>query len=139
MRSTIPHSPNRHDQSSTRSALHLFAHSFLILCIDIIVNTAVVVLKNMVQAQLTSRRPATIGLSQSPLVIISQLARKIDGIRHPQARACVVWLVGQYAASEEGTPSRLEGVADWAPDVLRKMAKTFSQEVRSNGMSRIHC
>ncbi|PBK79829.1 hypothetical protein ARMGADRAFT_1021326 [Armillaria gallica] len=95
---------------------------------DIIVNTAVVVLKNMVQAQLTSRRPATIGLSQSPLVIISQLARKIDGIRHPQARACVVWLVGQYAASEEGTPSRLEGVADWAPDVLRKMAKTFSQE-----------
>ncbi|KAK0245392.1 armadillo-type protein [Armillaria nabsnona] len=71
---------------------------------DTIVNTAVVVLKNMVQAQLTSRRPATI------------------------ARACVVWLVGQYAALEEGTPSRLEGAADWAPDVLRKMAKTFSQE-----------
>lgn len=95
---------------------------------DTIVNTAVVVLKNMIQVQLTSRRPATIGLSQSPLVIISQLARKIDGIRHPQARACVVWLVGQYAGSEEGTPSRLEGVADWAPDVLRKMAKSFSQE-----------
>ncbi|KAG7450937.1 uncharacterized protein BT62DRAFT_984252 [Guyanagaster necrorhizus] len=95
---------------------------------DTIINAAVVVLKNMVQAQLSSRRSTILGLSQSPLAIISQLAQKIDSIRNPQARACVVWLVGQYAASEEGTLSRLESVTDWAPDVLRKMAKTFSQE-----------
>ncbi|KAK0495242.1 hypothetical protein EDD18DRAFT_1354456 [Armillaria luteobubalina] len=62
------------------------------------------------QVQLTSKPPAAIDLSQSPLAIISQLAQKIDGIRHPQAWACVVWLVGQYVGSEEGTPSHLEGV-----------------------------
>ncbi|KAG6892298.1 hypothetical protein C0992_001022, partial [Termitomyces sp. T32_za158] len=67
------------------------------------------------------------GTSQAPLKIIAQLARKIDDIRHAQARACVIWLVGQYAPSGDKGPGP-EGVADWAPDVLRKTAKTFAQE-----------
>ena len=67
-----------------------------------------------------------------PLAIISHLASRIDDIRHSQARACVLWLVGQYCeveakGSEGGGP---EGIADWAPDVLRKAAKTFSSEVK---------
>lgn len=68
------------------------------------------------------------GPSQSSLSIIANLARKIDDIHHPQARACVIWLVGQYSADDEVTPGPA-GIAEWAPDVLRRTAKGFSQEV----------
>lgn len=71
---------------------------------------------------------------QPPLAIISHLARRVDDIRHSQARGCVLWLVGQYSEAEtkesgseiDGSP---EGIAEWAPDVLRKTARTFIQEV----------
>jgi len=79
-----------------------------------VVSSAVLVLKQLVQA------PAASASSSTP--IISQLARRIDSITHPDARACVIWLVGQYS----GTP---DGIAEWAPDVLRKIAKTFAREV----------
>jgi hypothetical protein len=96
---------------------------------DAIVGNAILVLKYLVQTLLSTPMAADIAsTSQSPLSIISRLARKIDDIRHPQARACVLWLVGQYCASEEKGKGP-EGVAEWAPDVLRKGAKTFSQEV----------
>ncbi|KAG0708083.1 adaptin N terminal region-domain-containing protein [Suillus ampliporus] len=65
--------------------------------------------------------------AQAPLSIIAQLARRIDDIRHPHARACVLWLVGQYG-SAPGTGTSVEGVADWAPDVLRKVARSFNTE-----------
>jgi len=90
------------------------------------VGSAVVVLKYLVQTQLSAANVAS--TSQSPFTIISHLARKIDDIRHAQARACVLWLVGQYSALQEQGAGP-EGVAEWAPDVLRKAAKTFSQEV----------
>ncbi|KAG6901132.1 hypothetical protein C0995_016713 [Termitomyces sp. Mi166 len=93
---------------------------------DTVISSAVLVLKHLVQTQLFT--PSELpGTSQSPIQIIAQLARKIDDIRHAQARACVIWLVGQYAASADKGPGP-EGVADWAPDVLRKTAKTFAQE-----------
>ncbi|KAG6820486.1 hypothetical protein H0H93_016548 [Arthromyces matolae] len=93
---------------------------------DVIISNAVIVLKNLIQLHLStsSNMPST---SHSPVTIIAQLARRIDDIRHPQARACVIWLVGQYAASDEKGRGP-EGIADWAPDVLRKTAKTFSHE-----------
>jgi AP-3 complex subunit beta len=92
--------------------------------LDVVVSNAVLVLKSLVQTQL--QVPLTPGSStQPPLAIISHLARRIDDIRHSQARACVLWLVGQY--SEIDTNG--EGIADWAPDVLRKTAKTFGNEV----------
>ncbi|GLB40583.1 putative non-SMC mitotic condensation complex subunit 1 [Lyophyllum shimeji] len=96
---------------------------------DVVVSSAVLVLKYLVQMQLaTSSFPSDAASThQSPITIISHLARKIDDIRHAQARACVFWLVGQYAASD-GPGSGPEGVAEWAPDVLRKAAKTFAQE-----------
>ncbi|KAF9466467.1 adaptin N terminal region-domain-containing protein [Collybia nuda] len=94
---------------------------------DAVVNSAVLVLKYLVQTQLSAPRPDIASTSQSPLTIIAHLARKIDDIRHAQARACVLWLVGQYSASEEKGAGP-EGIAEWAPDVLRKAAKTFSQE-----------
>ncbi|KAF9522067.1 adaptin N terminal region-domain-containing protein [Crepidotus variabilis] len=95
---------------------------------DIVVSSAVMVLKRLVQLQLSTQvTVAYASTSQSPLSIISHLARRIDDIKHAQARACVVWLVGQYGASEEKGLGP-EGLADWAPDVLRKLAKSFAGE-----------
>ena len=67
----------------------------------------------------------------SPIAIISKLAYRIEEIRHPKARACVLWLVGQYAADDTPFENKRgpEGVADWAPDVLRKAAAFFTKEV----------
>jgi AP-3 complex subunit beta len=86
------------------------------------------VLQTLVQTQLS--KPSSISMastSQSPLSIIAHLARRIDDIKHSRARACVAWLVGQYGGSDERGPGP-EGIAEWAPDVLRKMVKGFGQE-----------
>lgn len=99
---------------------------------DVIVSSAVLVLKYLVQTQLQLTTVSTSTSSQSPLKIISHLAMKIDDIRHSQARACVLWLVGQYSATQ-GHGAGPEGVAEWAPDVLRKTAKSFGEEVHLLG------
>ncbi|KAI9567299.1 adaptin N terminal region-domain-containing protein [Boletus coccyginus] len=93
---------------------------------DIVVSNAVLVLKALIQNQLLVGAPAPVS-SHSPLKIITLLARRIDDIKHPQARACVLWLVGQYSAAP-GISTVIEGVADWAPDVLRKICKSFNTE-----------
>ncbi|KAJ6494718.1 adaptin N terminal region-domain-containing protein [Mycena vitilis] len=95
-----------------------------------VVSSAVLVLKHLVQSQLSVSSSSSFTAAtpqQSPLTIISHLARRIDDIRHAQARACVLWLVGQYSASNEATRGP-EGVVEWAPDVLRKSAKGFTAE-----------
>ncbi|KAJ7052497.1 adaptin N terminal region-domain-containing protein [Mycena amicta] len=73
-------------------------------------------------------RPSPRAPPQSPLTIISNLACRIDDIRHAQARACVIWLVGQYSESNEPSAS-LSGIVEWAPDLLRKCAKGFAVEL----------
>ncbi|EUC64965.1 adaptin amino-terminal region protein [Rhizoctonia solani AG-3 Rhs1AP] len=64
--------------------------------------------------------------------VVQTLARRVEDIKHPEARSCAVWLIGQYAGNLTGTMSRspfaIEGIAEWAPDVLRIMAKRFSTE-----------
>lgn len=50
--------------------------------------------------------------------IIVQMAKLVDYISVPQARASILWLLGEYS----------ERVPRIAPDVLRKMAKTFINE-----------
>ncbi|KAF7330482.1 AP complex subunit beta [Mycena venus] len=97
-----------------------------------VVSSAVMVLKYLVQSQLATASSSSFAAvaataQQSPLKIIAQLARRIDDIKHAQARACVLWLVGQYSASNEPS-SGPEGVVEWAPDVLRKSAKGFAAE-----------
>jgi AP-3 complex subunit beta len=90
---------------------------------DVVVSSAVLVLKALVTSQAV--------VAASPLAIVAGLAQRIDEIRHPQARKCVLWLVGQYSA-DTAAPSVLgapEGVVSWAPDVLRLTAKSFGQEV----------
>ena len=49
------------------------------------------------------------------------MARMVENISVPMARASILWLIGEYG----------ERVPKIAPDVLRKMAKTFIQEVNS--------
>ncbi|CAF0992492.1 unnamed protein product [Adineta ricciae] len=50
--------------------------------------------------------------------IIKHIVRKVDKITVPQARASILWLIGEYS----------ERISKLAPDVLRKMAKTFPDE-----------
>lgn len=50
--------------------------------------------------------------------IIKQLSKMLETIQVPQARAAIVWLVGEYC---EKIPQR-------APDTLRILAKTFVEE-----------
>lgn len=50
--------------------------------------------------------------------IISQMAKLLDFIKVPAARSSIIWLIGEYC----------EKVPKIAPDVLRKMAKSFVDE-----------
>ncbi|KAL5526852.1 APL6 [Sanghuangporus sanghuang] len=102
---------------------------------ELAIPASVLVLKTLVQARLQglSTEPYSLSEGHSPLRIISDLASRIDEIRHASARACIVWLVGQYADRGADTVNSTEsnglnGIALWAPDVLRKIAKTFPIE-----------
>lgn len=96
---------------------------------DSVTSPAVMVLRNLVQNQLSSTVQGMADTSrETSLSIIARLSRKIDEINNTQARACIIWLVGQYAASN-GPTTGPEGILEWAPDVLRKAARTFQQEV----------
>jgi AP-3 complex subunit beta len=92
------------------------------------------VLKSLVQSLPKSSTGETASLRHSVLSVTSELASKLDDLRHPSARACVLWLVGQYAEADEGetgarSASNIPGVAYWVPDTLRKVTKTFATEV----------
>jgi AP-3 complex subunit beta len=99
------------------------------ISVDSVVANAVIELKSLVQTQMQGATHP--GSSSAPLTIVERLAYRIDEIRHAQARACVVWLVGQYAA-DDSPNAVVEGVVPWAPDVLRKIAKSFRDEVRDH-------
>ncbi|KAI0029762.1 adaptin N terminal region-domain-containing protein [Vararia minispora EC-137] len=94
---------------------------------DVVVTHAVLVLKALVQTQLASGAPAA---SAPALAIVERLAHRLDEMRHPHARACVLWLVGQYAPDPARTGDGVvgEGVASWAPDVLRRAVRSFRDE-----------
>lgn len=64
-----------------------------------------------------------------PVTVVSRLAYLIDDIKHPKSRSCAVWLVGQYACLKTGKVGALDGIAEWAPDVLRRTCKSFTHEV----------
>lgn len=87
--------------------MHFFNH--LSSPIEYVVAESVVVIKNLLQTQAADH-----------FEIISQMAKLIDFITVPAARASILWLIGEYG----------EKVPKIAPDVLRKMAKSFVDEVR---------
>ena len=51
--------------------------------------------------------------------VIAHMVKLLDKVHVPMARASIVWLIGEYS----------DRVPKIAPDVLRKMAKTFTSEV----------
>ncbi|TDL25466.1 hypothetical protein BD410DRAFT_743013 [Rickenella mellea] len=98
---------------------------------DAALSASVVVLKSLIQSKLPSRNSvasSTISPSHGTLEVIAKLAGKIEQIKHPSARACVLWLVGQYASSDGIQSNGIPGIVEWAPDVLRRTVKTFSSE-----------
>lgn len=80
----------------------------LFIFIEYVVAESVVVIKKLLQTQAADH-----------FDIISQMAKLLDFIAVPAARASILWLIGEYN----------EKVPQIAPDVLRKMAKSFIDEV----------
>ncbi|XP_031638318.1 AP-3 complex subunit beta-2 [Contarinia nasturtii] len=74
---------------------------------EYVVAESVVVIKNLLQTKAADH-----------FEIISQMAKLIDFITVAAARASILWLIGEYC----------EKVPKIAPDVLRKMAKSFADE-----------
>ncbi|XP_054288038.1 AP-3 complex subunit beta-2 [Macrosteles quadrilineatus] len=74
---------------------------------EAVVAESVVVIKKLLQSQPSRHKD-----------IISQMSALLDSITVPQARASILWLLGEYS----------QLVPNIAPDVLRKMAKSFIQE-----------
>lgn len=83
----------------------------LILTLEAVVAESVVVIKKLLQNQ-----------PEAHCDIIRHMARLMDSIAVPQARASILWLLGEYS----------QLVSTIAPDVLRKVAKTYVAEVISN-------
>ncbi|XP_068105187.1 AP-3 complex subunit beta-1 isoform X2 [Hyperolius riggenbachi] len=74
---------------------------------DVVVAESVVVIKNLLQTQPGHHSE-----------IIKHMAKLLDKITVPMARASILWLIGEYC----------ERVPKIAPDVLRKTAKSFTNE-----------
>ncbi len=72
-----------------------------------VVAESVVVIKKLLQTQAGDHKE-----------IIVQMAKLVDSINVPAARAAILWVVGEYC----------ERVPKVAPDVLRKMTKSFVTE-----------
>lgn len=72
-----------------------------------VVGESVVVIRKLLQSETIGHRD-----------IIAHMARLTDNIKIPMARASILWLLGEYC----------DKVPKIAPDVLRKMAKTFVDE-----------
>ncbi|KAJ0012913.1 hypothetical protein NQD34_017247 [Periophthalmus magnuspinnatus] len=74
---------------------------------ETVVAESVVVIKKLLQTQPSQHSE-----------IIKHMAKLFDNITVPMARASILWLMGEYC----------EKVPKIAPDVLRKMAKSFTSE-----------
>ncbi|CAK5013561.1 unnamed protein product [Meloidogyne enterolobii] len=70
-----------------------------------IVCVAVVVLKRLLH-------------SDAPLNLLKRVSRLMENVKAPLARACILWLIGMH----------INKVPNIAPDLLRKVAKTFTDE-----------
>ncbi|KAG8456515.1 hypothetical protein GDO86_002338 [Hymenochirus boettgeri] len=74
---------------------------------EVVVAESVVVIKKLLQTQPSHHSD-----------IIKHMAKLLDKITVPMARASILWLIGEYC----------ERVPKIAPDVLRKTAKSFTNE-----------
>lgn len=92
---------------------------------DVIVTNTVLVLKSLVQRQLMNSSEQQDSL---PVTVVSRLAYLIEDIKHPKSRSCAIWMVGQYAHLGTAGAGAIDGVSEWAPDVLRRTCKSFTRE-----------
>nr|ODN89320.1 AP-3 complex subunit beta [Cryptococcus depauperatus CBS 7855] len=95
-----------------------------------LVAQAIIVLKSVI---LTQSFPASSTSLSEPRHLVARLAKGLDNVFNPSARASVYWLVGQFASIDAGEESEKkglgwEGVRLWVPDVLRKAIKGFVNE-----------
>ena len=74
---------------------------------EAVVAESVVVIKRLLQTQ-----------AGDHIEIIEHMAKLVDSITEPAARSAILWVLGEYS----------ERVPKIAPDVLRTMAKSFSNE-----------
>lgn len=91
----------------------VIVHTILFLTItflsqESVVGESVVVIKKLLQ----------LGVKEHTEIMI-HMAKIIDKITVSMARASILWLIGEYS----------DHVPKIAPDVLRKMAKSFINEV----------
>lgn len=91
----------------------------------------------MVQILANSPPKETASARQSILSLASDLATNIRDFSHPSARACALWLIGQFSAVDASDSpgvgaSNIPGLAHWVPDALRQVTKTFQSEVRNS-------
>lgn len=101
---------------------------FISLRTDVAVAAAVLALKSLHQHQISLKT------STGTVNVVASLASHYDNISHPEARACILWMVGQYArASDQRStpmPESLQAIEPWVPDILRKGVKSFKLDVR---------
>lgn len=90
--------------------MDIFVEKNNTFCSAAVVGGAVVVAKTLLQSQKSGTKP-----------VITQLAKMVERVTVPPARAAILWLLGEHC----------ERLPHLPPDVLRKMAKTFPDEVRN--------
>jgi AP-3 complex subunit beta len=76
---------------------------------DFLVSESLTVIRHLIQQDPISHKKTVI-----------QLAKHLDTTTSPEARACIIWLVGEFASAD--TENNI------APDVLRILAKGFADE-----------
>ncbi|PRP87640.1 hypothetical protein PROFUN_04667 [Planoprotostelium fungivorum] len=82
---------------------------------ETVVAESVVVIRKLLQAMMANETEETVS---TVVEVLTTLSRLVDTVTSPQARASIVWVIGEYS----------DRVPRLAPDVLRKLAKSFASE-----------
>jgi hypothetical protein len=64
--------------------------------------------------------------------LVLSLSQRLSFVHGEEARASVYWLGSRYSISEDQGPStysEFQGIAVWAPDLLRNGVRCFMTEV----------
>lgn len=89
-------------------------------CLQLLLNQVSAQDGNLVAESLTVIRHLIQQNPQAHVNTVIQLAKSLDTITNPEARASIIWLVGEFAGLPEED--------NIAPDVLRILAKGFADE-----------
>ena len=82
---------------------------------DNVVSESIIVIKKLLQMRQKDHSD-----------VISHMAKLLEKVHVSMARASILWLIGEYS----------DRIPKIAPDILRKMAKSFASEVRLLSSSR---